>query len=187
MTTYSQSVRENLARSNADDADYAEGFHDYLSMKTLARKRIERFGSPMGANATPLAFSDQPELVRNLCVRVDAIRLAELDALINVLGCSKQEFILELLVAGMAQARSMLARDGLQQAYEGDLDDRIEKAGFTVEPSPNEGYWTLHYRGNPLKYADYETHTEAAGSVRQLIEGALSVGDRPAEDESAKS
>lgn len=179
MTTYSEATRENLAQNGAEDGDYADGFHDYLTMKTLARKRVERFGSPVGANTTPVGFSHQPELLRNLCVRVDAIRLAELDALTDVLGCSKQEFILELLVAGMAQARSLLARHGLQHPYESDLDDRIHKAGFTVEPSTNEGYWTLHYRGKPLKNSDYESQVEAESAIRRLIDSTLAVEDSP--------
>src|SRR5690348_15685387 len=100
MQSYSAAVASLPIRSKGSDRD---SFSDYLFMKVIASKRIQQFGNAYGANANPLGFPK--ELVRNLGIRVDPVRLAELDALTEVLDCNKQEFVLELLVGGIEQGK----------------------------------------------------------------------------------
>lgn len=145
-TTYSAALKASPARPVVDD--YGSCFADFVQMKTLALKRFERFGNRNGANANTLGFGK--ELVRNLGIRVDAVRLAELDAVTETLACNKQEFMMELLVAGIEQAKQAIRLAGLEKRYEETVDRRIAEAGFSMEPSSNEGYWTLHYAGRPV-------------------------------------
>jgi hypothetical protein len=173
MVKYSEANKANEAALARQAGAYSSGFEDFLTMKTLARKRINMFGNPFGANAHALAFSTKKELVRNLCVRVDAVRLAELDALTEVLDCNKQEFVMELLVAGIEQAKEALASQGLQQIFDECVDQRIADAGFTMEPAATEGFWTMHHRGEPIVNKDYERHANAARAVKDLVEKEL--------------
>ncbi len=169
VTTYSEAIRANTEGSERRRGAYSTGFSDFVAMKVLAAKRVDRFGSPHGANANVLGFTQRKELVRNLGIRIDAIRLAEIDALTEILGCNKQEFVLEVLVAGIEQAKEALYTAGLQTAYEEKLDLNIQEAGFSVEPSRNEGYWTLHYKGEPLIAGALEPRQPPANNAEMAM------------------
>ena len=170
MIGYSEALKRNQERHAVPAQD--DGFEEFLMSKTLDRKRIERFGNPFGANALPLALTGNPELVRNLCVRVDAMRLAELDAVIAVLGCNKQEFVLEMLVSGLARAQSLIGEHGLKEVFEATMDEKIAEAGFSMVEAGN-GYWQTHYKGKPLINPHHEAHRSAANAARDLIETSL--------------
>jgi len=146
-----------------------DNFTDFLTMKVIGSKRVQTFGNAYGANANTLGFSHKKELVRNLGVRVDAVRLAELDAVTAILGCNKQEFVLELLVAGLEQAKAAIRTAGLRHLYDDALDRNMAAAGFTVEPSPNAGYWTLHHKGEPIVNRDAERHEKATAAMSEII------------------
>lgn len=177
MTTFSEAGRHNMALLGREAGPYQEGFGDFLQAKALARKRLERFGNPTGANATVLALSDKKELVRNLCVRVDALRLAEIEALTNVLGCNKQEFVLELLVAGIEQAKKVLDQQGIRHLFDQQLDQLVEEAGFTMEQAEPEGFYRTHYKGQPVINARHQQHMEAASALTGVIEREITDGD----------
>lgn len=174
--TYSQAIKANMRKLEEIGrpfGPYGAGFSDFLMMKVLARKRVERFGNPFGANALPMVFSQKKELVRNVCVRVDPIRLAELDALMELLGCNKQEFVLELLVAGIEQAKAALRDAGLEPAFDEAVDKRMAEAGFTAEPSHHDGFWTLHHRGELVVNEEAARHKAAAEAMSVMVEKAV--------------
>lgn len=146
-----------------------ESFSDFVTMKVLWRKRIEQYGNPFGANSFPMAMAQHKELVRNVCVRVDAPRIAELDALAEVLDCNKQEFVLELLVAGIEQAKAALREAGLEHAFDAAVDRKLNEAGFTVV-APNEaGFWGTHYRGEPIINRDAGHHEKMARAISRTV------------------
>lgn len=183
--TYTEAMKANYQKMEEIGryfGPYAAGFSDFLRMKVLARKRVERFGNPFGANALPMVFSQKKELMRNVCVRVDPIRLAELDALMEVLQCNKQEFVLELLVAGIEQAKAALREAGLEHAFDAAVDKRLAEAGFTAEPSPaGDGFWTLHHNGELVVNEDAARHKEAAEAMTAMVEKSIGEDDATAE------
>ncbi|WP_061289687.1 hypothetical protein [Azotobacter vinelandii] len=157
---YVQAVKANKARAGL--GDYGSSFSDFVLMKTLAAKRLEHFGNRNGANANTLGF--RKELVRNIGIRVDALRLAELDAITAILECNKQEFVMELLVAGIEQAKQAIKEAGLEKRYEELVDAKVSEAGFSVEPSSTEGYWVLHHGGKPIVSGAFVTESELESS-----------------------
>jgi len=154
----------------------SESFSDFVKMKVLARKRIEQYGNPFGANAFPMALSQHKELLRNVCVRVDAFRIAELDALTELLDCNKQEFVLELLVAGIEQAKTALRKAGLEHAFDAAVDRKLDEAGFTVAPN-NGGFWGMSYRGEPILNKDAGHHEKMASAISRTVGETLPGSD----------
>lgn len=150
IKTYTQSVAANEAHLSDYPRQDPAVFEDFLLMKIIEQKRVQQFGNRHGANANAMCFAQKKGLVRNLGVRVDAVRLAEIDAVTEFLGCNKQEFVMELLIAGLEQAKAAAAENGLSLLLNNAIDRKMEEAGFTVEPSPKEGFWTLHHKGQPL-------------------------------------
>ncbi|HEY8577940.1 MAG TPA: hypothetical protein VIL88_16560 [Devosia sp.] len=150
--TYTQSAAANQAQLPDLPRQDQDIFDDFLIMKIIEQKRVQQFGNRSGANTNALGFAQRKELVRNLGVRIDAVRLAELDAVTEFLGCNKQEFVMELLVAGLEQTKSVAAKNGLGLLLSETIDRKVEEAGFSVEPSANKGFWTLHYKGQPLEH-----------------------------------
>lgn len=148
-------------------------FSDFLTMKVIALKRTHQFGNAYGANALPMGMSQHKGLVRNLCVRVDAMRIAELDALTELLDCNKQEFILELLVAGMEQAKTAIRAAGMEKIFDEAVDSKLDDAGFTVAPSPSEGFWATHYQGKLIVNKDAKHHEKMARAISGAIEETL--------------
>lgn len=146
-----------------------ENFSDFVQMKLLARKRVEQYGNPFGANSFPMALAQHKELVRNVCIRVDAPRIAELDALTEVLDCNKQEFVLELLVAGIEQAKSQLTEAGLRYAFDAAVDRKLDEAGFTVDAATEAGFWRTSYRNEPIVNKDATHHEQAGRSVSAAV------------------
>lgn len=145
-----------------------ESFSEFVTMKVIARKRIEQYGNPFGANAMGMVFSDRKDLVRNVCVRVDPIRLAELDALMELLDCNKQEFVLELLVAGIEQTKAALREAGLEASFDTAVDQRLKQAGFAVAQREN-GFWGLTHDGATVATKEAQAHRAAAeASTRGL-------------------
>lgn len=161
------SAAMKIESGKAELTDFRTCFSDFVAMRTLAAKRLELFGNPRGANANTAGFGHLKELVRNVGLRVDAIRLAELDAVTELFACNKQEFFMELLVAGLDQAKDSIREAGLEKRYEALVDQRIAAAGITVGPSPNKGHLSLYFRGEPIVsplFAD-ETAPVAADEV----------------------
>ncbi|HMO30227.1 hypothetical protein [Enterovirga sp.] len=150
-----------------------ESFSDFVKMKVLARKRIEQYGNPFGANAFPMILAQHKELLRNVCVRVDAPRIAELDAVTEILDCNKQEFVLELLVAGIEQAKAALREAGLESVFDAAVDRKLEEAGFTVAPPHEDGFWRTLYRGEQVINRNAAQHEKAAGALSRTIKDTL--------------
>jgi hypothetical protein len=146
----------------------SESFSDFVKMKVLARKRIEQYGNPYGANSFPMVMAQHKELVRNVCVRVDAPRIAELDALTELLDCNKQEFVLELLVAGIEQAKTALREAGLEHAFDAAVDKKLDDAGFTVAPNKG-GFWGMNYRGEPITNKDADHHEKMSRAISRTV------------------
>ncbi len=165
--TYSEAVKASAEKG--ETGAYSASFSDFITMKVLAGKRTERFGNVYGANAHVMAFAQRKELVRNLGIRVDALRLAELDAVTEILNCNKQEFVLELLVAGIEQAKEAIATAGLQHVYDEAIDRKIAQAGFTVVPATTEGHWTLLHNGEPIVNKDADRHRKAANAISDMV------------------
>lgn len=138
------------ARREAGMGPSGDSFADFITMKVITRKRVEQFGNIHGATANMVGFGQNKDLIKNLGVRIDAIRLAEIDALTEFLDCNKQKFVLELLAAGIEQAREAVVRAGLGDQFNAVLNRKIAEAGFSVEPSGDKGYWTLHHQGEPI-------------------------------------
>jgi len=165
--TYTEAVAANEVQNPHPVRQDASSFGEFLSMKIIEQKRIQQFGNRFGANANAVGFAQKKELVRNLGIRIDAIRLAELDAVTEFLGCNKQEFVMELLVAGLEQTKAVAAQNGLRLILDGVIDRKVEEAGFSVEPSPNEGFWALVHKGQPL-------HNERAAEQAKTLEHSTS-------------
>jgi len=145
------------ARRETGIGPTGESFAEFLTLKVIARKRIEQFGNIHGATANLVGFGQGKDLIKNLGVRIDALRLAELDALTEFLDCNKQKFVLELLAAGIQQAREAVARAGLEERFNAVLDRKIAEAGFTLEASGEKDDWALHHQGEPLVSARAKT------------------------------
>jgi len=165
--TYTQSVTSNLAMDPDRPHQDSNVFSEFLTMKIIEQRRIQQFGNRYGANAHAVGFAQKKDLVRNLGVRIDAVRLAELDAVTEFLGCNKQEFVMELLLSGLEQAKVAIAQGGLKPMLDKTIDRKVEEAGFSVEPSPNGGFWTLHYKGQAL-------HNQRAAQQDQALEPTTS-------------
>lgn len=168
--TYSSALKANAEKG--ETGAYSAGFSDFIAMKILASKRTERFGNVYGANAYLMAFSQRKELVCNLDIRIDAIRLAELDAVTEILNCNKQEFVLELIVAGIEQAKQALTAAGLQHAYDEVVDEKIAEVGISIAPSASQGCWTLHHNGEPIVNQDADRHGKAANTISDMVQEA---------------
>ena len=151
----------------------SQSFSDFVTMKVLARKRIEQYGNPYGANSFPMVMAHHKELVRNVCVRVDAPRIAELDAVTEMLDCNKQEFVLELLVAGIEQAKAALREAGLENAFDAAVDRKLDDAGFTVTAPNEDGLWGSHYRGEPIINKNAGHHEKMASAISRTVGEAL--------------
>ena len=151
----------------------SDSFADFVQMKVIALKRTHQYGNAFGANALPMTFAQYKGLLRNVCVRVDAMRIAELDALTELLDCNKQEFVLELLVAGMEQAKTALRAAGLEKAFDAAVDKKLEEAGFTVVPPNEDGFWGTHYQGKPLVNNSAKHHEKMAGAISGTVREAL--------------
>lgn len=150
-----------------------ESFSDFIKMKVIAQRRTHQFGTPFGANSTPMVFAQYKELLRNVCVRIYPFRMAELDALTEILDCNKQEFVLELLVAGMEQAKAALREGGLERAFDEAVDKKLEDTGFSVAPQSPDGFWQTHYRGKPITNKEAGHHEKMAGAISSTIGDAL--------------
>ncbi|MGV3550118.1 hypothetical protein [Rhizobium sp.] len=148
-------------------------FSDFVAMKVIALKRTHQYGNVYGANALPMGMAQHKGLVRNVCVRVDAMRIAELDALTELLDCNKQEFVLELLVAGMEQAKAALRTAGLEKAFDTAVDRKLDEAGFSVVPPGEGGFWGTHYQGKPIINPDARHHEKMARGISGTIGEAL--------------
>lgn len=178
--THSEARRENerkLHEMGYRPGPASESFSDFVTMKVLARKRIEQYGNPYGANSFPMAMAQHKELVRNVCVRVDAPRIAELDAVTEILDCNKQEFVLELLVAGIEQAKAALREAGLEHAFDAAVDRKLDEAGFTVAAADEAGFWGTHYRGNPITSKDAGHHEKMARAITRTVGETLPESD----------
>lgn len=180
MTTTHSDARkaneEKLHQMGYRPGPTSESFSDFVKMKVLARKRIEQYGNPFGANSFPMALAQHKELLRNVCVRVDALRIAELDALTEILDCNKQEFVLELLVAGIEQAKTSLREAGLAYAFDAAVDKKLDDAGFTVAPL-NNGFWGMNYRGEPIINKEAGHHEKMAGAISRTVGETLPESD----------
>jgi len=177
---HSRAERENdekLREMGYVPGPTGDSFSDFITMKVIAQRRSHQFGNPFGANATAMVFAQYKELLRNVCVRVDPFRMAELDALTEVLDCNKQEFVLELLVAGMEQAKAALRAAGLERAFDDAVDKRLDEAGFSVAPQSASGFWQTHYRGKPIVNKQAEHHEKMAGAISSTIGDALPESD----------
>ncbi|PYE39954.1 hypothetical protein DFI02_12032 [Rhizobium sp. PP-F2F-G20b] len=173
--TYTQANSSNSESEAWRPQQDSNIFREFLSMKVIEQRRVQQFGNRYGANAHAVGFAQKKELVRNLGVRIDAVRLAELDAITEFLGCNKQEFVMELLLSGLEQAKAAAAQGGLKPMLDEAIDRKVAEAGFSVEPSPNEGYWTLHYKGQPLHNERAAEQAQALGATTsQAIETELS-------------
>lgn len=153
------------ARREAGLGPTGESFAEFLTLKVIARKRIEQFGNFHGATANMVGFGQNKDLIKNLGVRIDALRLAELDAITEFLDCNKQKFVLELLAAGIQQAREAVVAAGLEGRFNAVLDRKFAEAGFTVEPSGEKGHWALHHQGEPIVRAEDQNKAMAAASA----------------------
>jgi hypothetical protein len=163
MSGYLDMLREGLANNGMDVGVRLTSFDDFVVMKAIGAKRVQSFGNAFGANASPVGMgSHSKELVRNLCVRVDALSLAEIDALTDVLECSKQEFVIELLTAGIAKTMATLEQQGLAGLFEQRMSERLEKAELSFRPTADGKFTTLHFRGEQVRAKDWK-QAEAPG------------------------
>lgn len=181
--SHSEAMRANeriVKETGRPGGPTGESFSDFVTMKVLARKRVEQFGNPYGANAMAMVFSDRKDLLRNVCVRVDPIRLAELDALMELLDCNKQEFVLELLVSGIERAKSALREAGLDAVLDAAVDRRLDEAGFAVAQR-EDGFWTLEHRGERVVAKAAQAHEatarDATGGLGRAIETSVRGAD----------
>jgi hypothetical protein len=148
----------------------AEAFDDFLTMKSIAAKRTWTFGNGLGANAGAVCMGGHSkELVRNLCVRIDALTLAQLDAVTDVMECSKQEFVLEAVSSAIAKATTNLRAQGLSQPLEQSLRTQLEKAELSYEYSDDAKGGALRYRGELILNRDSRKHENTVNAVRNLI------------------
>ncbi|MBI1867607.1 MAG: hypothetical protein HYS06_04840 [Methylocystis sp.] len=172
MQTYLQRLRDGYTKNGMDPKVRRDSFDDFLTMKTIGTKRVWTFGNPLGANASPVCMGGHSrELVRNLCVRVDALTLAELDAVTDVLDCSKQEFVVEALSAAIAKAMHGIDEQGLAHLFDERIKDRLEKAELSFQPSADGSHEWLYFRGELMKNKEWERHKGVVEGVKQLIEG----------------
>lgn len=154
-----------------------ESFSEFVSMKVISAKRTHQYGTPYGANSLAMVCAQYKDLLRNVCVRVDALHAAELDALTEILDCNKQEFVLELLIAGIEQTKSALKSAGLERAFDEAVDNKLNDLGFSVEPANEEGFWGTNYKGKPIINNKAEHHEKMAGAISRTIAETLPDGD----------
>lgn len=174
--SYTDAVKANNVAGGRERGAYAEGFSDFLTMKVIGAKRLDMFGTAYGANSIPMTLGQRKEAVRSLGVRIDAICLAELESLIEMLGCSKQEFVLEVLSAGIEQGKDALKSAGLLAAYEVKVNRRVREAGFTSVPAPTKGFYHTHYNGELAVNKEYDAHQAAVGAMSEIVDSATSEG-----------
>jgi hypothetical protein len=167
MAGYLEIIRGNLGANGVVESRRRESFDDYVAMKAIGAKRIQTFGNSFGANASPVGMgSHNKALVRNLCVRLDALSLAEIDALTDVLECSKQEFVVELLAAGIAKTMAALEQHGLAAVFEERMGERLKKAELSFRPTADGKHNVLCFRDEVIRAKDWslaETPDQAAG------------------------
>jgi hypothetical protein len=159
MESYLEIIRGNLDANGVAESRRLESFDDFVAMKAIGAKRIQTFGNAFGANASPVGMgSHSKELVRNLCVRLDALSLAEIDALTDALECSKQEFVVELLAAGIAKTMAALEQQGLSSVFEERMGERLKKAELSFQPTADGKYRHLCFRGEVIRAKDWKRH-----------------------------
>lgn len=173
MHSYLGRLKDGYESNQIDPKVRRESFDDFLTMKTLGTKRVWSFGNALGANAGQICMGGhRSDLVRNLCVRLDLLRLVELDAVTDVLDCSKQEFVLEALSAAISKAFHSIEEHGLAHLFEQRFKERFEKAGFSFRPIAEGGaHEALHFDGEPVRNKEWERHKRVADGLKDLIAG----------------
>jgi hypothetical protein len=152
MDSYLETMRRNLGANGIDGGNRQDSFDDYVAMKAIGAKRVQTFGNAWGANANPVGMSSHSkDLVRNLCVRLDALSLAEIDAITDVLVCSKQEFIVELLASGIAKTIAELVQHGLAPVFDERMSERLKKAELSFQPTADGKHSLLCFRGDVIR------------------------------------
>lgn len=171
MRSYIQMIKDGHSKNGIDPKVRQESFQDFLTMKAISGKRIQTFGNAFGANAGPVCMGGHSrDLVRNLCVRLDALRLAELDALTDVLDCSKQEFVLEALASAIAKAIASIEEHGLAHVFEEKINQRLEKAELSFRSSPDGAHQWLYFRGELIRNKDWDNHKKVAEGIKDMID-----------------
>jgi hypothetical protein len=143
-----------------------ESFDDFLTVKTFGAIRASSVGAALVGDAGSNGMGGfSSELLRNLCVRIDALRLVELDAVTDVLDCSKQEFVVEALSAALLKAFHRFEEHGLAAVLEQRYKQRFEQAGFSFCPiAGGDSHQTLHFNGEPVRLKNRQQRKRGDGS-----------------------
>lgn len=107
MTTIAEAHDANI-KALGYEVDEEKMLSEFLILKSLTAKRRDCVANPFGANMNVLAFLNKKDLVRNLCVRIDLVRMLHVEAIIEVLETNKQELVLEAVCSAIAQAERIM-------------------------------------------------------------------------------
>jgi hypothetical protein len=74
--------------------------------------------------------------------------------------CSKQEFVIELLAAGIARTIAELVQHGLAPVFDERMSERLKKAELSFQPTADGKHSLLCFRGEVIRAKNW-VQTEA--------------------------
>lgn len=122
------------------------GISDFVTMKLLENEHLHERGISNLDAWTGL----MPKATRNLAIRVLAPEMARLDAVIAVLGVSKQEFMLELLRDGLERTLKVFEERGWMDAFDATFREELHKLGLR-EVDQGDGTYRLEGLGEIIE------------------------------------
>jgi hypothetical protein len=112
---------------------------DFATMKLLESEQLQAHGTDKLEAMNRLL----PKMTKNLAFRVNVFEMARIDAVVALLGVTKQEFMLQLLTDGLDRVLEVIKERGWNKAYDRQLDEALMNFGYKLAEPDDRGFRAL--------------------------------------------